>query len=87
MHESKILHFSTIILIGKSKKSMNSTVLQRISWSNFVYVSLVYIFAPIDRVLCSFVIKERIFISRSLTNFAQRSTLGARYDRQIVPII
>ena len=52
---------------------MNSTVLQRISWNNFVYVSLVYIFAPIDRVLCSFVIKERIFISRSLTNFAQRS--------------
>ncbi len=57
---------------------MNSTVLQRISWNNFVYVSLVYIFAPIDRVLCGFVIKERISISRPLTNFAHGLTITFR---------
>ncbi len=76
MHEFKILHFSTIMEFNRKIeeiKSINSTVLQRISWNNFVYVSFVYIFAPIDRVLCSFVIKERISISRSLTNFTQRS--------------
>ena len=51
----------------------NLTVLQRISWNNFVYLFLVYIFTPIDWILCSFMVKERISIYRLFTNFAQWS--------------
>ena len=47
---------------------MNLTVLQRISWYNFVYFSLIYVLPPNDRVLCSFVITERIPTSRPLIN-------------------
>ena len=47
---------------------MNLTVLQRISWHNFVYFSLIYVLPPNDRVLCSFVITERIPTSRPLVN-------------------
>ena len=44
-------------------------VLQRILWYNFVYFFLIYVFSPNDRVLRSFVIMERIPISRPLINF------------------
>ena len=39
---------------------MDLSVLQRISWYNFVYFCLIYVFPPSDRVLWSFVIMERI---------------------------
>ena len=44
-------------------------VLQRILWYNFVYFFLIYVFSPNDGVFCSFVIMERIPISRPLINF------------------
>ena len=47
---------------------MNLTVLQRISWYNFVYFSLIYLLPPNDGVLCSFVITEQIPTSRPLIN-------------------
>ena len=51
------------------EKTMNLSVLQRISWYNFVYFSLIYVFPPSERVLWSFVIMERIPISRPFDKF------------------
>ena len=60
---------------------MNSTVLQKISSKNFSHLSLECIFAPAERVLCSFIVQERISISRQLTNFAKWSNSGKMYIR------
>ena len=66
----KILRFLNCnrVLKENREKAMNLTVLQRISWYNFVYFSLIYVLPPNDRVLCSFVITERIPTSRPLIN-------------------
>ena len=56
------------VLKENREKTMDLTVLQRISWYNFVYFSLIYVLPPNDRLLCSFVITERIPTSRPLIN-------------------
>ena len=52
---------------------MNLIVLQRIFGYNFVHFSLIYILPPNDRVLCSFVITERIPTSRPFINLTMWS--------------